>query len=409
MTDKKDKRVEEIMRRVRERIRRRGLYVPEAPRDETDITPLDRDIRNLPSKADTRSERIITSHRKIVGPSLVKTRKFLHEEIIRATWPMASKQIDFNRSVANAVLGLQKKINMVESRNRKMINLSERFDGLTSKLDKSSVPQIALSNFDRLGNIIKKEDEISAKKQTNNEKIMSNHDYFIFENRYRGPEKIIKEKHKKYIKYFKGGKDILDIGCGRGEFLELLKENKIKAKGIDINNYMCTRCRKKGLDAENVDVITYLNRLKDNSLGGIFISHVIEHMPPTELVELTKLAYKKMRPGWFIAETPNHLCLYSLVNSHIDMSHKRLIHAETMRFLLETTGFKDITFEFSSEVSKNIRLEELNPKKQQSRLDKILHKNGRISNLETINRNTKKINDFLFGDQDYVVFARKIR
>lgn len=110
---KRDKRVEEIMRKVRERIRRRGHYLPHFCKGGPDFS-YKRDIKYIVEKADIRAERSITSHRKVIGPSLVKTRRFLHEEIMRAVMPMTEKQIDFNETMAKLLLEMDRKIGRIE-------------------------------------------------------------------------------------------------------------------------------------------------------------------------------------------------------------------------------------------------------------------------------------------------------
>lgn len=135
MTDEKnDRRIREIMRKVRERVRKRGLRIPDSSEHYADYISYKKDIKHLVEKADVRTERLITSHRRIIGTPLVKARKFLHEEIMRATGPATARQVDFNRSVAYALVNLQKRIERLSTANtRKFRQIDARSSARKTK------------------------------------------------------------------------------------------------------------------------------------------------------------------------------------------------------------------------------------------------------------------------------------
>jgi O-antigen chain-terminating methyltransferase len=110
-------------------------------------------------------------------------------------------------------------------------------------------------------------------------------DYGGFEERFRGSEEEIKERQRIYVPYFAGRDDVVDIGCGRGEFLELMRESGIPARGADLDLDMILLCREKGLDVSAEDAFAYLGALPDDSLGGIFAAQVIEHLHPLRIIE----------------------------------------------------------------------------------------------------------------------------
>jgi len=226
-------------------------------------------------------------------------------------------------------------------------------------------------------------------------------DYFSFEKKYRGSRDEIKRKQEIFIKYFKGSQNVLDIGCGRGEFLELLKENGIGAQGIDINQDMIDHCKKKGLEVKKADALTYLNSLKDNSLGGVFMGQVIEHLHSKELIALVRLCYDKLnKDAYFVAETVNTLNLVVAASSfHMDLSHTKPVHPETIRFLLNSTGFEEIEFEFLSPVPETEKLRRFEIKEDMDEDEK--------NRYELMNRNIDMLNGVLFGYQDYAVIAKK--
>ena len=180
-------------------------------------------------------------------------------------------------------------------------------------------------------------------------------DYIGFENQFRGPEVGIHEKQRIYLKYFADQQNVVDIGCGRGEFLKLLKENNIDAFGVDVNEIMIKQCQDSGLQVKKMNALSFLRTIKDNSLGGIIMNQVIEHIPFNQLVEIVALAYTKLKPGaYFVAETINPQSLIVFTEAYfLDPTHDRMIHPYTMRYLLQQSGFVDSTIEYLSPVDQS--------------------------------------------------------
>jgi glycosyltransferase involved in cell wall biosynthesis/SAM-dependent methyltransferase len=172
-------------------------------------------------------------------------------------------------------------------------------------------------------------------------------DYFGFEKVFRGSEELIKERQKGYVELFKGSKMVLDIGCGRGEFLELLKEEGIKATGVDINKDMIMICCKKGLSVVQSDFMDYLLNIQDETLDGIFTAQFIEHIKPENIHAFFRCAYLKLRPGGIlVAETLNPYNLAQFRFFYVDPTHERPIYPEVAQFLSQTAGFKNIEFKY---------------------------------------------------------------
>ena len=222
-------------------------------------------------------------------------------------------------------------------------------------------------------------------------------DYFGFEERFRGNEQDIKERQRVYLAYFQGQEDILDIGCGRGEFLELLRKAGLKAIGVDTDLDMVLYCREKGLDIVKEDAFVYLETLPDASLGGIFAAQVIEHLEPGRIIDLVKLCYRKLRSGGvLILETPNPKCLMVFAASfYMDFSHIRPLHPEAMRFLLASVGFQDIELKYAGPVDDTSRLPSLPD----------IGPPGEA--MEAFRRGVERLNDLLYGYQDYAVIGKK--
>jgi 2-polyprenyl-3-methyl-5-hydroxy-6-metoxy-1,4-benzoquinol methylase len=166
-------------------------------------------------------------------------------------------------------------------------------------------------------------------------------DYAMLAERFRGPEEHVREGQRAYVPLFEKGKSVLDIGCGRGEFLELMKEAGVVARGIDISPESVAGCRAKGLEAEAADAFAFLPGLEDESLDGIFCAHLVEHLDPARLPELIRLAAAKLIRGGLIAiETPNPECLAALAcYFYLDPTHQRPLPAALLRFYLEEAGF----------------------------------------------------------------------
>ena len=230
---------------------------------------------------------------------------------------------------------------------------------------------------------------------------LMDHAYFLFEHTYRGLPDEIRERFKVYLPYFSGMSDILDVGCGRGEFLELMREQGIPARGIDISEDMVYYCQQRGLVVEQKEALDYLTSLSDSSLGGVFAAQLLEHLPSPSLQEFIKLCYQKMQPGGiFIAETINPLSIISAIrNFYLDLSHIKPLHPEALRFLLEYLGFKEVQTLFLSPFSPELILQKLIPENSLGKEYQGL--------LELMNRNIDQINEVLYGYQDYAIIAKR--
>lgn len=168
--------------------------------------------------------------------------------------------------------------------------------------------------------------------------------YERFENRHRGSREEIRRKQEGYLELFKPGGTVLDLGCGRGEFLELLRDRGFQGRGVDLNAQMVALCRDKGLEARRADILEALAGTADGSLDGIFSSQVIEHVSAAHLERLVELAYAKLAPGGVVLlETINPASVFALVQIYfLDISHRLPVHPLALRFLLESAGFEDV-------------------------------------------------------------------
>ncbi len=174
--------------------------------------------------------------------------------------------------------------------------------------------------------------------------------YRAFEDRYRGKREYIKSRQSIYLPFIKTIQkiypegEVLDIGCGRGEWLELLKENNIKASGVDIDKYMLNVAKDYSLDVKESDGLSTLKSIKDNSLTAVTAFHVVEHIPFESLLELIAEAKRVLVDGGLlIMETPNPENIkVSTEFFYIDPTHKNPIPMQLLSFASEYQGFKRV-------------------------------------------------------------------
>jgi 2-polyprenyl-3-methyl-5-hydroxy-6-metoxy-1,4-benzoquinol methylase len=174
-------------------------------------------------------------------------------------------------------------------------------------------------------------------------------DALHFSLRFRGPEEYVRDSFQAYVPEFTGRRNVLDIGCGRGEFLELARDAGIIASGIDLSSESVALCRSKGLAALEADLFTHLASLPDASLDGIFCAQVVEHLPPDRIPEFVALAALKLaRDGCILIETPNPECLAIFATHfYLDPTHTRPIPPPLLAFYLEEAGFGRIETRYS--------------------------------------------------------------
>jgi O-antigen chain-terminating methyltransferase len=165
-------------------------------------------------------------------------------------------------------------------------------------------------------------------------------DYTRFAERFRGTEQEVKAGQRSYLPYFEGRGSVLDIGCGRGEFLETMRDAGIPAVGIDLSEEAVAACKAKGLDAHAADLFEYLTAVPESSLDGIFCSQVVEHIPAARLPEMITLCASRLSLNGVIAlETPNPECLAIFATYfYLDPTHVRPVPAQLLRFYLEEAG-----------------------------------------------------------------------
>jgi len=226
--------------------------------------------------------------------------------------------------------------------------------------------------------------------------------YVGFEDQFRGSQLVIRERQESYLPFFADSRgDVLDIGCGRGEFIDLLNARGIPARGIDLNHEMAELCRARGLNVTEADAVAYLQTLPDDSLSGIFAAQVVEHLEPSYLLRLLDLSFAKLQPGGtLVLETLNPACWTAFFESYIrDITHRWPLHPETLKYLVTASGFTRASIEFRSPVPPQDKLQ---PVALPAGAD------GAASELvEAFNANVDKLNARIFTFMDYAVIGVK--
>jgi SAM-dependent methyltransferase len=226
---------------------------------------------------------------------------------------------------------------------------------------------------------------------------LDGHKYVGFEDHFRGSQDDIRGRVAEYLPIFRGVQNVVDLGCGRGEFLALLRENGIDGRGVDINEAMVEVCRSQGFDVTRTDALSYLEAQPDGSIGGLFAAQVVEHLEPQYLNALLDVAFGKLRPGApIVLETINPACWFAFFESYIrDITHVRPLHPDTLKFLLIASGFQHVDIRYRSPYPEQDKLQPIGP-------------NGSLGDVvETLNANVERINRLLFTWLDYAAIGRR--
>ncbi len=218
--------------------------------------------------------------------------------------------------------------------------------------------------------------------------------YLLFEESFRGNQTAVKERQSSYLEHLSNARNVLDLGCGRGEFLDVVRSHGISAMGIDVDAGMVACCLEKGLDVKQADALAFLQS-SDQSWDAIFASHLLEHLQLSGVIQLVQLCYDHLeRGGVFIAETPNPQCLMVYAGSFVvDPTHVRPLHPATLSFLLLQNGFVNPIVEYKTPFTDHLP----SVSRSETELERAY------------NAAVQRLNEVLFSFQDYAVIAHKPR
>jgi len=166
--------------------------------------------------------------------------------------------------------------------------------------------------------------------------------YLSFEDLFRGSEDLVREMQRPYLDFLRGAAPVLDLGCGRGEMLDLLRDEGIDAVGVDLDSDMIRRAAGGGHDVLRADALEYLGRQEDGGLGAVFLAQFIEHLSPGTVRDLVATAARKLRPGGLlIAETVNPHSLRALKTFWLDLAHVQPLYPEALVWLCRELDYDD--------------------------------------------------------------------
>jgi SAM-dependent methyltransferase len=175
-------------------------------------------------------------------------------------------------------------------------------------------------------------------------------DYFAYETRMRAPSAEIRERQRPYVELLRGHEPVLDVGSGRGELLQLLREAGVEARGVDADADMVAYALGEGLDASQADLLDALAAVDDGSLGAITALQVVEHLPPPVLSRFLTEAARALRPGGLlVAETINPASPAALRHYFADLTHAQPLVPETLDLLARQAGFGATEIRFMNE------------------------------------------------------------
>lgn len=326
----------------------------------------------------------ITSHRKILGRFIVFIKRVIRKSLKWYINPIMDQQREFNASITRT----SNDMSNVLQKMLELLLIMQKNQNLCETNYNDIIDELRNNEFKLL--------EVEEKINRNMVPTDLNFDYFSFEQKYRGSMNDIKERQKKYLQYFIGKNKVVDIGCGRGEFVELLLENNIQTTGIDVNDNMVEFCKSKGLPVKKENLFDYLQSIEDESLDGIFAAQVIEHLTPNEMLNFIKLTYKKLKSkGVIVLETINPQNIVAVSNwFYMDISHVRPVHPLTIQFIMESIGFEQNQLIYSTP----------NPQNALPRLN--IH-GIEEKDLNYYHQSIDALNHLLYGPQDYAIVSIK--
>ena len=305
----------------------------------------------LPALQDTLAEEAVydaTSKRRFVGAPITFGRKVVISLVRWWVAAITDRQERINQLVAAA---------LVDMRNAPSPQFDERLERLEREWRRWQ------------------KDEVAADLESK-----------YFAARFSGDEAVIRTQSESFVDLFRGRTRVLDLGSGRGTFLDVLRDKRIGGYGIDPDAKMNEGVRERGLEALTADGLSHLRSLEDASIDGLYCRHVAEHVQPGELVSILREARRALKPGSpVVFVTPNPATL--TVGAHtfwLDPQHRRPIPPDLFHFYLEVEGYQ--------------RVETRSSQPSETRLDETVP-------AGPIRDNVKLLNETLFGDRDYAVIG----
>jgi 2-polyprenyl-3-methyl-5-hydroxy-6-metoxy-1,4-benzoquinol methylase len=305
----------------------------------------------------TRSLGLITQHLQVAQTNLGAMQELIQSETDRMSKASSHTDEELGR-LSRGLDSLDERVNAESQRVKSLERMvNEGSAGLRKAIEEIKQEDLQRTNIDRL-RLTKAIESIEKRFEDARIHSFSLHDqsfdYLGFEERFRGSLVEIKHRQEAYLDLFLEKKNVLDLGCGRGEFVELLSERGIPVTGVEKFKQSVEFCRNRGLQVEHADMFEYLSSLLDRCLDGVFTAQVVEHLPPALILKLFRLCGAKMKTGGImVVETVNTNCVEALCNFYLDPTHVRPLPPAMLRFMVEQSPFKVRSLRFSSPLPGN--------------------------------------------------------
>lgn len=326
------------------------------------------------------------SARPVIGPAIVFAKRILRRSVRWYAKPVAGRQSGIN----SALLDVNARVGAVASRADAGVNdLLVRLEDMERTIDRMSADVARVSARPSSTG-----DDDGTQLSAGVQRLLA---YSAFEDRHRGSQDVVRPLLVPYLKFFAGCRNVLDLGCGRGEFVALLSEAGIPGYGVDSDESQVKVAQEAGRDVRLADAVDHLRGLRAGDVDGVFSSQVAEHLTTDQLMTTIELAYSKLAPGGvFVIETPNPEALFIFSTFfYVDLTHIKPIHPEAMRWALEVCGFDDVQIVRSQPVPDSARLAPIPAE--------LLTQPG----WDVAGQNITKLNDLIYGFQHYAVVGHK--
>jgi len=362
----------EIMRQIRKRVleevdRRRAEHGTRQGIQDSQIESMLQDMSELGVASPWEGRHVATSYPYPLKPLALKIRRLIQEEIRWALDPFIEEQRRLNTSSTAVIRSIWESLKS-HARSTPPSLQEQLIKGEAIRQLAKEINNVMLTDLSRPA-----------------------YKHVAFWEEARGSPSLIRSRQAVYVDHFQGRRNVLDVGCGRGEFLQLLKEIGVDAYGIDSDPNMVKYVVSCGLRALEADAIEHLRGLEDQTLGGVFCSQVIEHMNVGEALVFLNLTHEKLMPeSKIVIETVNPTSLCGLAEFYRDPTHIRPIHPSSLKSLLEGLGFTSVEIQYRNEPPQSDQLEPIT---------------GTAADIATINSNFKKLNALLWGPMDYAAIG----
>lgn len=317
------------------------------------------------------------SARPVVGPAIRFAKRAVRRSLRWYLKPIMEQQSRFNHAVLDLVERLrmqQEKLGLeIDDNGEDLARTEARVDLLQTDL-------MALAEGPGTGDL---------------RAVRSTLRYRDFEDRHRGPVADVREMLQVYLPHFENRRRVVDIGCGRGEFLSLLRDAGVSAYGVDSDDSMVAAARAEGLDVLLEDAFDHLRRMDSGAVDGIFCSQVAEHLETPQLLALLELCRAKLAAGGVIVmETPNPESLSILSRFfYTDLTHVRPIHPDALRWAMEAVGFE------------SVHVQRVQPVEEGARLEPVPAELAAEDGWAAMAANIDRLNGVLFGPQNFAAVA----